>query len=130
MKAGRSGSCKKASIGTREGKDRETTAVRPILGATEDGRETGNEIERDGEMAERLAGEELDKEEAAEKEENGGEEAERSKGITRGTKPSKKEVEEHERTHCHLGTGVNTVYLGRPRAAHTGKQRKGKGRSP
>ena len=77
MKAGRCGSCEGASEGTGKGKDRGTKAVRPILGTME-GQEAGETTEGDREMAERLAGEELDKEERTERGDNEGEEAEKS----------------------------------------------------
>ena len=92
LRAGRCGSCEGASIGAEGSRDRGLTAVRPMVGAVGDDEEGANNEEGDREIAEGIAAEELDMEEQRE-------EAEESKGVNRGTKLSRKEVEEHERTH-------------------------------
>ena len=126
MKAGRCGSCEEASVGTEGSKDRGLTAVRPMVGAIGDEEESGNDEKGDREMAERIAGEEADKEEAWE--EAQGEEAEESKGVNRGTKPSKKEVEEHERTHLPFRNWCKHCVFGKAKI-HTGRRMKGKERN-
>ena len=92
LRAGHCGSCEGASTGAEGSRDRGIKAVRPMIGALGDNEEGANEEARDREVAEGIAVEELDMEEQRE-------EAEESKGVNRGTKPSRKEVEEHERTH-------------------------------
>ena len=115
------GPCETASKGKEGSKDRELTAVRPNIG------NLGEEKEREE------TGEEEREEQGGETEgvkEEQGEEAEGSKGVNRGIKPSKKEVEEHERTHLPFRNWCKHCVFGKAKSSPHRKSEEKKGEKP